>query len=130
MVDALLLVPGLMCDATVWEPVMPALQGRATCRVVAPADVDELAQMARLLLADAPAHFALAGHSMGARVALEVLRQAPERVSRIALLDTGYQARAVKKRRANGRPCSISPACKACAPWPPTGCRAWCIRSA
>ena len=73
---------------------MPALQGRATCRVVALADVDELAQMARLLLADAPAHFALAGHSMGARVALEVLRQAPERVSRIALLDTGYQARA------------------------------------
>ncbi|MBP9929851.1 MAG: alpha/beta hydrolase, partial [Rhodoferax sp.] len=61
MVDALLLVPGLMCDVTVWEPVMPALQGRATCRVVALADVDELAQMARLLLADAPAHFALAG---------------------------------------------------------------------
>lgn len=92
--DALLLVPGLMCDATVWEPVMPALQARARCTVVALADVDDLAHMARHLLAAAPARFALAGHSMGARVALEVLRQAPQRVSRIALLDTGYQARA------------------------------------
>ena len=92
--DALLLVPGLMCDQTVWEPVLPALESRARCTVVAPADVYDLAQMARQLLLLAPARFALAGHSMGARVALEVLRQAPQRVSRIALLDTGYLARA------------------------------------
>jgi pimeloyl-ACP methyl ester carboxylesterase len=92
--EALLLVPGLMCDHTVWEPVMPALEARLRCTVVALADVDDLAQMAQALLADAPARFALAGHSMGARVALEVLRQAPQRVSRIALLDTGYAARA------------------------------------
>lgn len=92
--EALLLVPGLMCDQAVWEPVLPALEARVRCTVVALADVDDLAQMARALLADAPARFALAGHSMGARVALEVLRQAPQRVSRIALLDTGYLARA------------------------------------
>ncbi|MCP5280719.1 MAG: alpha/beta hydrolase [Rhodoferax sp.] len=92
--EALLLVPGLMCDHTVWEPVMPALEARLRCTVVALADVDDLARMAHALLADAPARFALAGHSMGARVALEVLRQAPQRVSRIALLDTGYLARA------------------------------------
>lgn len=92
--EALLLVPGLMCDATVWTPVIPALETRARCTVVTLADVDDLADMARQLLVDAPAHFALAGHSMGARIALEVLRQAPERVSRVALLDTGYLARA------------------------------------
>jgi pimeloyl-ACP methyl ester carboxylesterase len=92
--EALLLVPGLMCDQTVWEPVVPALEARVRCTVVALADVDDLAQMARALLTNAPARFALAGHSMGARVALEVLRQAPQRVSRIALLDTGYLARA------------------------------------
>lgn len=92
--EALMLVPGLMCDQAVWEPVLPALEARVRCTVVALADVDDLAQMARALLADAPARFALAGHSMGARVALEVLRQAPQRVSRIALLDTGYLARA------------------------------------
>jgi pimeloyl-ACP methyl ester carboxylesterase len=55
---------------------------------------DSLSHMAVQLLSQAPARFALAGHSMGARVALEVLRTAPERVSRVALLDTGYRARA------------------------------------
>jgi pimeloyl-ACP methyl ester carboxylesterase len=50
--------------------------------------------MARQVLDNAPAQFALAGHSMGGRVAMEVLRLAPARVTRLALLDTGYKARA------------------------------------
>lgn len=49
--------------------------------------------MAELVLEQAPGHFALAGHSMGGRVALEVVRRAPERVARLALLDTGFLAR-------------------------------------
>lgn len=49
--------------------------------------------MAARVLAEAPPIFALAGHSMGGRVALEVLRQAPRRVTRLALLDTGYRGR-------------------------------------
>ena len=57
-------------------------------------DADSLPRMAEQLLRRAPARFAIAGHSMGARVALEVLRTAPQRVSRVALLDTGYLARA------------------------------------
>jgi pimeloyl-ACP methyl ester carboxylesterase len=48
--------------------------------------------MARRVVSVAPAQFAVAGHSMGARVALEAYRLAPERVTRLALLDTGYQA--------------------------------------
>lgn len=92
--EPLLLVPGLMCDATVWQPLLPALQaGGRDCRVVDHGDADRLPQMAQQLLASAPPRFAIAGHSMGARVALEVLRSAPERVSRVALLDTGYLAR-------------------------------------
>jgi pimeloyl-ACP methyl ester carboxylesterase len=91
--DTLLLVPGLMCDAAVWQLVLPALSSGRTCQVVDHGDADALDQMARQLLHAAPPRFALAGHSMGARVALEVLRQAPERVSRVALLDTGYLAR-------------------------------------
>lgn len=90
----LLLVPGLMCDATVWQPVLPALVAHRACHVVDHGEADSLAHMAQQLLQTAPPRFALAGHSMGARVALEVLRQAPERVSRVALLDTGYLARA------------------------------------
>lgn len=91
--DPLLLVPGLMCDAAVWKPLLPALSSAQECHVVDHGSADSLAQMAHQLLETAPARFALAGHSMGARVALEVLRQAPERVSRVALLDTGYLAR-------------------------------------
>lgn len=92
--EALLLLPGLMCDRTVWEPVLPALGAVADCRVAGPGEGDSLPAMAEQLLADAPPRFALAGHSMGARVALEMMRQAPARISRIALLDTGYLARA------------------------------------
>lgn len=93
--EPLLLVPGLMCDTTVWARLLPDLQGEGRdCQVVDHGEADSLTQMAQQLLAAAPPRFALAGHSMGARVALEALRSAPERVSRVALLDTGYLARA------------------------------------
>lgn len=91
--EPLMLVPGLMCDATVWRPVMPALQAVGDCHVVDHGEADSLPRMAEQLLQHAPPRFAIAGHSMGARVALEVLRRAPGRVTRVALLDTGYLAR-------------------------------------
>jgi pimeloyl-ACP methyl ester carboxylesterase len=47
--------------------------------------------MAEAIIAQAPPRFAVAGHSMGGRVALEVVRRVPERVVALALLDTGYQ---------------------------------------
>ncbi|MBU3740337.1 MAG: alpha/beta hydrolase [Rhodoferax sp.] len=85
-----MLLPGLMCDASVWAPQVQALGGRLSCVVPAWGERDSLPAMARQVLAEAPApRFALAGHSMGGRVALEVLRLAPERVSHLALLDTG-----------------------------------------
>jgi len=87
-----ILVPGLMCDAAVWTDAVHGLADIATARVVDHGALDSLGAMAAAVLADAPPRFALAGHSMGGRVALEVVRQAPERVQRLALLDTGYQA--------------------------------------
>ena len=86
----LLLVPGLMCDHTVWDPLLPQLSSSHACTVVDHGDANSLPQMAVQLLQDASPLFYLAGHSMGARVALEVLRIAPERVAGVALLDTGY----------------------------------------
>lgn len=86
----LLLVPGLMCDHTVWDPLMPQLSAWHPCQVVDHGQADSLTKMASQLLRDAPPVFCLAGHSMGARVGLEVLRLAPERVAGVALLDTGY----------------------------------------
>jgi pimeloyl-ACP methyl ester carboxylesterase len=86
----LLLVPGLMCDHTVWDPLLPQLSPLRACTVVDHGQANSLSQMAVQLLQDAPPQFCIAGHSMGARVALEVLRIAPERVAGVALLDTGY----------------------------------------
>jgi pimeloyl-ACP methyl ester carboxylesterase len=86
----LILIPGLMCDHAVCEPLLPWLAKGRECRVVDHGQADSLVQMAEQLLQDAPPHMVLAGHSMGARVALEVLRLAPERVKGVALLDTGY----------------------------------------
>lgn len=87
----LVLVPGLMCDEAVWAPLYPHLPAGVACQVVDHGDADSLTVMAQRLLERAPARFALAGHSMGARVALEVARLAPQRVERLALLDTGYK---------------------------------------
>ena len=90
--ETLVLLPGLMCDRAVWEPQIAALEG-VRCVVVDYGGADSLAAMAQRALEAAPPRFALAGHSMGGRVALEMLRGAPERITRVALFDTGYQAR-------------------------------------
>ncbi len=87
MHKTLLLLPGLMCDAAVWAPQVQALAGLARCVVPAYGLQDSLTTMAEQVLASAPtATFAIAGHSMGGRIALEVMRLAPERVERLALL--------------------------------------------
>ena len=85
----LVLAPGLMCDATSWGRVPSGLP-EVDCLVIDHGNADSLTQMAEQLLAQAPARFALAGHSMGGRVALEVMRLAPERVTHLGLLDTGH----------------------------------------
>lgn len=86
---ALLLLSGLVCDRTVWEPQIAAL-GRDH-EIIVPDfwGMDSFEAMARKAIDLAPARFALAGHSMGGRVALELMRAAPERVERLAVLDTG-----------------------------------------
>ena len=88
----LVLIPGLLCDATVWLHQRAALADVADVRVSDHGTRDTLAAMARAILDSAPPRFAIAGHSMGGRVALEVYRAAPKRVSGLALLDTGYSA--------------------------------------
>lgn len=86
---ALVLAPGLLCDPWVWAAQARDLS--PDLEVITPDFFghDSLQTMAKAVLDQAPPRFALAGHSMGARVALEVLALAPERVERLALLDTG-----------------------------------------
>jgi len=84
----LLLLPGLLCDATLWAPQIAALSDIAVPRVGDLTRHDSLPAMAAAMLAEMPGPFALAGLSMGGYVAQEIMRQAPQRVLRLALLDT------------------------------------------
>ena len=97
----LLFLPGLICDARVFAPQLAAF---ADARAVdGYGRADTLEGMARTALEQAPESFDLLGHSMGARVALEVFRLAPERVRRLALVSTGVHPLAADepaKRRA------------------------------
>ncbi|MCR5884444.1 alpha/beta hydrolase [Rhizobacter sp. J219] len=87
----LVLLPGLLCDRAVWAPQIEGLRHLAECHVAHYGLLDSLGAMARHVLDTVPAErFALAGHSMGGRVAFEVWRQAPGRVTHLALLDTSY----------------------------------------
>jgi pimeloyl-ACP methyl ester carboxylesterase len=92
--ESLVLVPGLVCDDAVWQG-QSGLAGSWPVQVAAHGLDSTLGDMAGRILATAPPRFALAGHSMGGRVALEVMARAPERVARLALLDTGYERLAV-----------------------------------
>lgn len=83
----LVLIPGMMCDARMWGGIPAALHPRDVIHAL-PVGADTMADLARAVLHAAPARFALAGLSMGGILAMEVLAQAPERIERLALLDT------------------------------------------
>ncbi|WP_282078579.1 alpha/beta fold hydrolase [Epibacterium ulvae] len=97
----LLLLPGMMCDARLFSPQIASLSGRVPLVSYPLAGRDSVAGLAAQILATAPPQFALAGLSMGGIVAMEILRQAPERVEKLALLDTNSLAEEeeIKARR-------------------------------
>lgn len=99
----LLLLPGLLNDARLWEAQISGLADIADITVADSTRENSIAALASAALAQAPApHFALAGLSMGGYVALEIMRQAPERVTGLALLDTSARpdtAEATQHRR-------------------------------
>ncbi len=87
----LVLLPGMMCDGRLFAPQIAVL-GKRAVQLAPLTDHDTVAALAAGVLARAPPRFALAGLSMGGIVAMEVLRQAPDRVQRLALLDTNPRA--------------------------------------
>lgn len=87
----LVLIPGMMCDARMWGGIPAALAPREVLHHV-PTGADTMAELAARALRRAPPRFALAGLSMGGILAMEMLAQAPERVERLALLDTNPRA--------------------------------------
>jgi pimeloyl-ACP methyl ester carboxylesterase len=100
----IVLVPGLNCSPRLYAPQMPALWRFGPVTVADHTRDDSMAAIARRILDAAPPRFALAGLSMGGYIALEIVRQAPGRVAKLALLDTGSRAdtpEATAKRHTN-----------------------------
>jgi len=96
------LLPGLLCDETIWSGQRDALGEFADVGIPDFRYVNSIPAMAQLVLDAAPKRFSVAGHSMGGRVALEVFRMAPDRVERLALLDTGVHPRAAGEESKRG----------------------------
>ncbi|OHE89931.1 MAG: alpha/beta hydrolase [Lysobacterales bacterium RIFOXYA1_FULL_68_6] len=94
----LVLLPGLLCDARLWRDPAAALADLAPVHHADLTQDDSVAGMAARVLDAAPPVFALAGLSMGGYVAFEILRQAPQRVARLALLDTSARTDPPKRR--------------------------------
>lgn len=88
MIEPLVLLPGMMCDARLFGPQIAELSSEMPVMVAPVSQGERIEEIASNLLGALPARFALAGLSMGGIVAMEILRRAPDRVSRLALMDT------------------------------------------
>ena len=101
MANNLILCPGLLCDPALWRAQIDGLQECVSLLVADFTLDDSITAMAERVLGVAPDTFALAGLSMGGYVAQEIVRQAPERVSHLALLDTSARqdSETVSRRR-------------------------------
>lgn len=97
--EALVLVPGLNCTRALFAPQIEALGVDRPIVVADHTGDDTVEAIAARLLSDAPERFALAGLSMGGYVALAVMRRAPERVTRLGLLDTNARADAAAAKQ-------------------------------
>ena len=98
------LVPGLNCSARLYAAQIPVLWRFGPVTLANHTRDDSMAAIAKRVLDDAPPRFALAGLSMGGYVVLEIMRRAPERIAKLALLDTNGRddsPEAQEKRRAN-----------------------------
>jgi pimeloyl-ACP methyl ester carboxylesterase len=84
----ILLVPGLVSSPRIFAPVVPSLWRLGPVTVANHLRDDNMGAIARRILAEAPPRFALAGHSMGGYIAFEIVRQAPDRVAKLALINT------------------------------------------
>jgi pimeloyl-ACP methyl ester carboxylesterase len=88
----LMLLSGLLCDESFWSDIPQRLAGVAQTTIVSFPGFSTIGAMARHVLDTAPKSFAVAGHSMGGRVALELMRIDPTRIRGLALLNTSVHA--------------------------------------
>ena len=96
----IVLVPGLNCSARLYAEQIPALWRFGPITIADHTRDDSMAVIARRILAAAPPRFALAGLSMGGYIAFEIVRAAPQRVAKLALLDTGARPETPEQTKA------------------------------
>jgi pimeloyl-ACP methyl ester carboxylesterase len=96
--QTLVMIPGLGSDAAVWRRTIAALNNEVDCLVGDTHSDRSLRGMAQTILGQSPERFALAGVSMGGMVALEMMKLAPERVTRLALIDTNARPDAMARK--------------------------------
>lgn len=98
--DTLVLIPGLLNDAELWARQVPMLDDLVD-RIVIPDTTahEDIRETAAQVLAETEGALAVAGLSMGGYVALEILRQAPDRIERLALIDTSARQDSEEQRR-------------------------------
>lgn len=84
----IILIPGLGTSPRTYANILPALWKRGSVTIANQMEYDSIESVAKHILASAPQRFALIGHSMGGYIAFEMLRQAPARVAKLALLNT------------------------------------------
>jgi pimeloyl-ACP methyl ester carboxylesterase len=100
----ILLVPGLAGSPRIYAPVAAAMCRLGPVTVANHVRDDNMGAIARRILAEAPPRFALAGHSMGGYIAFEIMRQAPDRVAKLALINTQARPRYAGGHRPPPRP--------------------------
>lgn len=86
--EPLVMIPGLMADARLFLPQMVRLGTDRACHVAIAAKGETVEQMSEVIMAGLPEKFALLGHGLGGDIALDIVRRAPDRVTRIALMAT------------------------------------------
>ncbi|MGH8686114.1 MAG: alpha/beta fold hydrolase [Burkholderiales bacterium] len=100
LIEPVVFLPGLLCDAQLWQPQVDGLGGGIRPWIADLGQDDSMAGMARRVLAEAPfERFSLCGLSMGGYVALEIMRHAPQRIERLALLDTQAVSETAEARK-------------------------------
>jgi len=90
--ETLVLIPGTLCDVSLFDHQLANLSDLVHCQAVDCGRCDDLSDMAALILSEIVGNFSLLGFSYGGIVAFEMLRQAPQRITKLILLNTNHKA--------------------------------------
>lgn len=92
MKETLVMIPGTLCDVSLFENQRKGISDLVDCKAVECSQCDNLGDMVKLILSEIEGNFALLGFSYGGIIAFEIMRQFPQRITKLILLNTNYKA--------------------------------------